>query len=135
MKIIDLLNKIANGEEPPKKIRLGRYLIMEYDGEEYIEQTNKKPFLYYIWNLNEKVEILEEEPRNIEVCGSLFTKSEYDKLARSEEEKKIPERLIPTSLKGIDNLDEKIEIAHIDTISAIETINEIIDYLKSKGEQ
>ena len=48
------------------------------------------------------------------------------------EENKIPEKLIPTSLKGIDNLDEKIDVAHIDTISAIETINEIIDYLKEK---
>ena len=51
-----------------------------------------------------------------------------------EEEKKIPEKLIPTSLKGIDNLDEKIEIAHIDTISVIETVNQVLDYLKSKGE-
>lgn len=51
-----------------------------------------------------------------------------------EEEKKIPEKLIPTSLKGIDNLDEKIEIAHIDTVSVIETVNQVIDYLKSKGE-
>lgn len=51
-----------------------------------------------------------------------------------EQVKKMPEKLIPTSLKGIDNLDEKIEIAHIDTISVIGTVNEIIDYLKSKGE-
>ena len=28
--------------------------------------------------LNDEVEILEEEPRDIEVCGSLFTKSEYN---------------------------------------------------------
>ena len=60
-------------------------------------------------NLNEEIEILEEE-------------------------KKIPEKIIPTSLKGIDNLDEKIEIAHIDTISVIETVNQVLDYLKSKGE-
>lgn len=52
-----------------------------------------------------------------------------------EEEKEIPEKLIPTSLKDIDDLNEKIEVAHIDTISAIGTINEIIDYLKSKGDE
>ena len=58
----------------------------------------------------------------------------YDFKTFNLEEKKIPEKLIPTSLKGIDDLDEKIDVAHIDTISAIETINKIIDYLKSNGE-
>ena len=60
---------------------------------------------------------------------------EYEELAKKglvEEEKKLPEKLIPTSLKGIDNLDEKIEIAHIDTISVIDTVNKILDYLESK---
>ena len=123
MKIIDLLNKIANGEEVPKKIRITdiddritRHYNFFYDED---DQEYKDDELFPLGArlildrvLNEKVEIL-------------------DKI---EEEKKIPEKLIPTSLKGIDNLDEKIEIAHIDTISAIETINEIIDFLKSKGE-
>ena len=52
------------------------------------------------------------------------------KFVEEPQEHKIPEKLIPTSLRGIDNLDEKIEVAHIDTISAIDKINEILDYLE-----
>lgn len=110
MKIIDLLNKIANGEEVPKKIK---YInkIFDYDNADYfntdIGYLFERCTLFVI--LNDEVEILEE--------------------------KKLPEKIIPTSLKGIDNLDEKIEIAHIDTISVIETLNQVIDYLKSKGDE
>lgn len=111
MKIIDLLNKIANGVTYTKKARI-RYFDRKND---YKDECilNEVAIGYRLYNqnieLNDEVEIIKEE-------------------------KKIPEKLIPTALKGIDNLDEKIEIAHIDTISAIETINEILDYLKSKGE-
>ena len=145
MKIIDLLNKIANGEEVPEKI-LYKYKHGEYYKEIYLiydkhyecyydEEGRPIPSLLAdnLWNLNDEVEIIEEEPY-VEICGRWFTKSEYDEFVKGEKEKKIPEKLIPTSLKGIDNLDEKIDVAHIDTMSAIETINEIIDYLKSKGE-
>ena len=150
--VIDLLNKIANGEEVPKKIKVGNK-IYNYEtfnigkGDNYFtaEWEEVKGYrisydgtYYYLeirdYNLNEPVEILEEEPY-VEICGRWFTKSEYDKLAHNEEEKKIPEKLIPTSLKGIDNLDEKIEIANIDTVSIIDTVNAIIDYFKSKGEE
>ena len=116
MKVIDLLNKIANGEEVPKKIKINN-VIYEYRGYMYwTENANYQDIENYLfgkWNfkiLNDEVEIIEEE-------------------------KKMPEKLIPTSLKGIDNLDEKIEIAHIDTVSAINKINEVIDYLKSKGDE
>ena len=113
MKVIDLLNKIANGNIP-KRIIYDEYVYIWNNGIENYEREID-PLTTLNWDyiaincLNEPVEILEEE-------------------------KKIPEKLIPTSLKGIDNLDEKIEIAHIDTISVIGTVNEIIDYLKSKGE-
>ena len=122
MKVIDLLNKIAKGEEVPKKIKYeNRILYLEDEAEDYEPTFNYydkdgENALFEGWigqYLNDEVEILEET---------------------LEEEKKIPEKLIPTSLKGIDNLDEKIEIAHIDTISVIGTVNEIIDYLESKGE-
>ena len=120
MKIIDLLNKIANGEEPPKKIRyqanshkLDLFTYNEYTGD-YSREIGMDLFVYLFSKtritgfLNDEVEIIEED-------------------------KKI-EKIIPTSLKGIDNLDEKIEIVHIDTISAIEKINEIIDYI-NKGDK
>ena len=35
MKIIDLLNKIANGEEVPKKIKLN-HIIFVYQGDDYL---------------------------------------------------------------------------------------------------
>ena len=108
MKVIDLLNKIANGEEVPNKLKIKKW---EYNSEDMdLEYELFERLLEGDADLNDEVEIIEEE-------------------------KKIPEKLIPTSLKGIDNLDEKIEIAHIDTVSVIDTVNEIIDYLKSKGDE
>lgn len=115
MKVIELLNKIVNGEEVPKVIKKQWKYEWQYDEvrEEYtyMQETGERfdDDWLVINMLNDEVEILEEE-------------------------KKIPEKLIPTSLKGIDNLDEKIEIVHIDTVSVIETVNQVIDYLKSKGE-
>ena len=61
MKIIDLLNKIANGEEPPNKIK--------YEGKEYIYQDQPRNYQclsepYEMlkicdgWDLNNEVEIL-----------------------------------------------------------------------------
>ena len=102
MKIIDLLNKIANGEEVPKKIK--------YDNQIYELTENKIDwYCYYyarnfLWNeislqeLNDEVEILEEEKEILEKLEILSDKEHYSN--------KI--------LYG--------------------KINEIIDYLKSKGE-
>lgn len=141
MKVIELLNKIANGEEVPKKIK--------YKGSiyTYLEQEGNKIYQYEDYNavldiqcfekLNDEVEIIEEEMCH--KCHKYLaehnqTYCEFCLGISKLEEKKIPEKLIPTSLKGIDNLDEKIEIAHIDTISVIEIVNQLIDYLQSKGE-
>ena len=107
IKVIDLLNKIANGEELPKKIK--------YEGREYIENNrvyeNCKSVLLlthisYIYQLNDEVEILEEL-----------------------EEKKIPEKIEKDDFEGINEEEPKLWIA-------IRKINEIIDYLerKEKGE-
>lgn len=107
MKVIELLNKIANGEEVPKKVKYKNkiYEWKEYDtcyGKILTKKGWKKEFGYvaeenrtYFYlkhcyqDLNDEVEIIEEEPRNIEVCGSLFTRSEYNRLAGIEEDKKI----------------------------------------------
>lgn len=140
MKVIDLLNKIANGEEVPKKIKYKNkiYEWKEYDvcygkimtkkgwvkENGYVAEENRTYFYlkHCYQDLNDIVEILEEEPRDIEVCGSLFTKSEYDKLVHSEEEKKIPRRL------GIN------DITLIDLFAKINEIIDYLKYLKSKGE-
>lgn len=73
MKIIDLLNKIANGEEAPKKIK--------YDGEEYkitkVLLDDNKYYSNYINEdmvcifpintncLNDEVEILDDEEKGL----------------------------------------------------------------------
>ena len=73
MKVIDLLNKIANGEEVPKKI-LYKYQNKDFY-EEYLLKWNKKYEAYYttkdntpithlladnLWNLNDEIEIIED---------------------------------------------------------------------------
>lgn len=67
MKIIDLLNKIANGEEVPKKII---YLCDIYELHTIIEFTYYKngttPLLISTNSLNDEVEII-EEPKKVEV--------------------------------------------------------------------
>ena len=76
MKIIDLLNKIAKGEEVPRKIK--------WDEEEFIYGKNRiyrneddEPLVYDLLpsgeNLNDEIEIIEEvedkEYENIEEMG------------------------------------------------------------------
>ena len=104
MKIIDLLNKIANGEEVPKKIKY----------------NNK------IWNYKEGI----MEYISDDTCFTL-SNFEFDELNKEieiiEEEKKIPEKIQKDDFEGINEEEPKLWIA-------IRKINEIIDYLKSKGE-
>lgn len=115
MKIIDLLNRIAKDEGIPIKIKFkGKEYEWSQEFYDYRDIDIIHSFL---------VENLETEDLN-RTC---------EEIPLIEEDKKI-EKIIPTSLKGIDNLDEKIEIAHIDTISAIEKINEIIDVI-NKGDK
>jgi hypothetical protein len=109
----ELLGLVKDGKAP-KKVR--------YNDEIYDTETSNN-FSLMIYETTGKM----SDDGEVQ----LFLNEEVEII---EEEKKIPEKLIPTALRGIDNLDEKIDVAHIDTISAIETINEIIDYLKSKGE-
>ena len=144
MKVIDLLNKIANGEEDlPDIIIVGveedkhyynkdlKEYINQRTGEKLFEDGYGKFFKYY---LNDEVEILEDEPRDIEVCGSLFTKSEYDKLAHSEEEKKIPEKL--DLYEETQNIirEYNYKLVYHDIHKCIVSLeckyNEIIDYLE-----
>lgn len=89
MKIIDLLNKIANGEEVPQKIKIGNK-IYNYEtfnigkGDNYFtaEWEEVKGYrisydgtYYYLeirdYNLNDEVEIIEED-KKIEKIGNKF---------------------------------------------------------------
>ena len=112
MKIIELLNKIANGEEVPKKIKYCGTIYEKFD------YNNK----YYDIEVNSKEkDILSEH---------LASKSFYnDEVEILEEENKIPEKLTKFEapfLKG-DKPDIRFSLI-------IDQINELIDYLKSKGE-
>lgn len=78
IKVIDLLNKIANGEEVPKKILLNE-IVFEYQGDDYLykDEDKKEHWLFsanytdkYMWLenfLKAEVEII-EEPKKIEHC-------------------------------------------------------------------
>ena len=67
MKVIDLLNKIANGEEVPKKIKYEEDIYIHIDNYcYYCEDTNlilsDRIFAEYS-KLNEKIEIIEEDKK------------------------------------------------------------------------
>lgn len=130
MKVIDLLNKIANGEEVPKEVKYDRFIYKwcEDIGDYRIDGYGECLLIKTIFGTFDCC------GRHNSLYNMIYDEVEIVEIVEEPEEKKIPEKLIPTSLKGIDNLDEKIEIAHIDTISVIETVNQVIDYLKSKGE-
>ena len=62
MKVIDLLNKIVNGEEAPKKIKY-RERIFDYDDIDYFNTDIGYLFERYtlLEILNDEIEILEEK--------------------------------------------------------------------------
>ena len=120
MKIIDLLNKIANGEEVPKKIKYNNNIYYEvglgcYENYEIEEPT----LIYAIGNtghLNDEIEIIEEDKKIYKldwVEGNTFNKiQENSYLSRKEIQ------LLDSNFKEIGN-----------------KINEIIDKLNElKGE-
>lgn len=115
MKIIDLLNKIANGEEVPKKIKLNE-VIFEYQGDDYLyKDEDKKEYWLFSSGYTDKYAWLE-----------IFLKAEVEVL---EEPKGIPEKMMMCT-SGIMSYEA---VEHI-TTELKDKINEIIDYLESKGE-
>jgi hypothetical protein len=116
MKIIDLLNKIANGEEVPKKIK--------YDNQIYELTENKIDWYCYDYARN--------------FLGNEMTLQELNnKVEIIEEEKEIPEKI--TMRAGIvGDINNKIENLDINQMAIEDKLNEIIDYLdylKSKGDE
>lgn len=120
MKVIDLLNKIANGEEVPKKIKI-KDEIWIYDEIDY-RASDDRGYLFEVHtrtncqDLNEEIEIPEEP-------------------------KEIPEKLdhlIGYDIRQFDDLKEYVEITTNDLFGEvnriIDTLNQVLDYLESKGE-
>lgn len=122
MKVIDLLNKIANGEEVPKKIKWGchylEWIVYDY---KVVNELGSPAFFELTKGitkslLNDEVEILEEP-------------------------KGIPEKLdhlIGYDIQQFDDLKEYVEITTNDLFGKankiIDTLNQLLDYLESKGE-
>lgn len=79
MKVIDLLNKIANGEEVPKKIK---HWKEEYERDEsgfikYESKTERNLCLDLVQCLNDEIEIIEDkEDINIQDIKELTYKGE-----------------------------------------------------------
>ena len=129
MKVIDLLNKIANNEEVPKKIKYNDYIYTAKGNAkehfvDYCSEEDEWCFNHYVRyeNLNDEVEIIEDPPKEeilINVCGTLFTKSEYDELAETKEDKKI-EKLEYMHKENCENVPIRIE-------DILDKINEIIN--------
>ena len=121
MKIIDLLNKIANGEETPKKIK--------YENDIYILTDN---YCYYC------------DETNLILSDRLYAEQSRlnDEVEILEEENKIPEKLDIRQEKNIKNnwkwkVYGKEHSYNISTPQKIiaDKVNEICDYLKSKGDE
>ena len=112
MKIIDLLNKIANGEEVPKKIKCNETI-------------------YEKWDYNNKYYDIESNTREKDILSEhLASESFYnDEVEILEEEKKIPEKLETLTYKNRNTI--SIWNEHRDKINEI---IDCLDYLKSKGE-
>ena len=120
MKVIDLLNKIANSEEVPKKIK--------YNDEEFVFTSYNSASKNYNNELEDLFEVLDGSMLNDEV--------------EIIEKRKIPEKLgyfdLTKDKNEKDENGDNLELRYTgvaDTFDDVyEKINEIIDYLESKGE-
>ena len=80
MKVIDLLNKIANGEEVPKKITIGKSSYeFEWNGNMYLKRFRNKDGYYdfakpdYIHILDKEIHIIEDTPKEDKKIEKLST--------------------------------------------------------------
>ena len=103
MKIIELLNKIANGDRPNFRFKDNDYIYDEHDG-------NYRPSFLGMWKiyaiLNEEVEIIEEP-----------------------QEHKIPEKLVVNLNSNDINAVNNYRATNLECELAFK-INEILDYLE-----
>ena len=112
MKVIDLLNKIANGEEVPKEFKFNSENYKLKNGK-YLDESNDSILFninYDLSNLNDVIELQKGIPEKIEIYedeeGHYF----------------------------IDKHCKKIYITCDEVNFMVEEFNQLIDYLKSKGE-
>lgn len=116
MKVIDLLNKISNGEEVPKKIKCYNtiYTFDEYKGEVGYVDKNREIYRWFakeidcdtFEDLNKEIEIIEEKKK--------IEKFEFDK--------DLEYGVYQLDLKGL----------NINLIKVAKRLNEIIDYINNE---
>ena len=117
MKVIDLLNKIANGEVPPAHIKINDYDWYYYDTKNTYGDK-KSAFIVWDWyveenKLNDEVEIIEEP-----------------------QEHKIPEKLNtwygikPVKSDSPTTFKDNAKYIDYNTEMFFDKINEILDYLE-----
>ena len=129
MKIIDLLNKIANGEEVPKFKYEGKVYEYNKDNEWFTELYNDEKCKgeIYFCELNDEIEIINDkkilqfDKEKVKIGNSLL-----------EEEKKMPEKLELPSFNEFKTMTP--EARYVVTAKEYDVLNDIIDYLESKGE-
>ena len=151
MKIIELLNKIANGEEMPEKIKfLGVEYIYNNRDREYKRYNSYSGNYYGLgedWrldiSLNDEVEVIEEKEM-CHKCGKY--PAEYNQtycefcLGISEEDKKIEKADLPNYFeigvdkhKDVEHIYNQCVKIHDNTVYLEKKLNEIIDKI-NKGE-
>ena len=100
MKVIDLLNKIANNEEVPKRIKYGIgtwELDKDYDyhcgiGKEYYDDKLLCSGINdLVAFLNDEIEIIEEKPKKIEKLEIFNDTTFYNWFTVAEDRRKINE--------------------------------------------
>ena len=124
MKIIDLLNKIANGEEVPKNFIYDDYYWSWCESCEIFESVdelggsfNLYKYLTTEGNLNDDIEIIDdEEPKKIEKIITYKTNDGDEYFAN----------ILKVSKNGEYEITEDVSFV-------IDKINEIIDYI-NKGD-
>ena len=86
MKVIDLLNKIANGKEVPKKIKIGFSVLTLNDNKDnYLYEDSDEYYgdeLIHWFNLNDEVEIIEEAPEETKVSEEQMLFNNLDSIDR-----------------------------------------------------
>ena len=128
--IIELLNKIANGEELPKKIKYADE-VLEYDGYkiDYVDSDGDGLFNEYAWitELNDEVEILET---TITYKQDSIENSKQDKI----EKLKIITKKTECGYNHYYLVNDKIEyrLREVNKI-ILDKINEIIDYIQKEN--
>lgn len=120
MKIIDLLNKIANGEEVPKKIKWQGQIYEYSNFERFYYQNGFSMYrdFYTEGNcLNDEIEII-EEPKKIEKLETYKEKEDEDYFAN----------ILKLSPNSEFEIDEALS-------TTIDKLNELIDEINNSKEK